>query len=91
MYLCHCCGEASQPRQVRKVYTIYREVEAQRYNSERRLEFFKRKEIEREIPICHECWEEIYVKGVSFEQLCKRFAKPKGPQILSAWPETVRS
>lgn len=92
MYLCHCCGNVTEPRQPKKVHTIFREVEATRYGADRRLQYFKRKEIEKEIPICHSCWEQITTGKKTFEQLFQEHHPVKrGPEILTAWPEVVRS
>lgn len=99
MYKCGICRKNSKPRQARLVHIIYRKVvklvksvtfldTMGRSRTDYTNEY--RDEIEREVPVCHECKKQLD-KGYHFEYLCDeqaeiRAKEARRPTQLTSFP-----
>lgn len=91
MYLCSICGACSKPGQSRKVWVVERTVPHMMTDCNGYEIKTTRTEIEQEIPICHNCYDNLK-HGSTLPELRECYKPRPGPVKLDAWPEreTVR-
>lgn len=72
MYVCQTCGHVSEPKEKRKVYTLYRVV---------RSPFGKEcRQVEREVPVCARC-KRMLEGGMSLDELQEHLDLVRGTDM----------
>lgn len=88
MYLCAVCGACSKPNQPRKVWVIERHIPHTVTELDGERVVSTRTEIERELPVCHDCYKCLN-EGSTLSELQNFYRERPGPTRLDEWPEQV--